>query len=327
MGQAATREVKDVIPELKDVTLKGVIPLNHELGRGAYGRVFTVKYGGVVCAAKEIHPLLIELCSIEGKQRIKDNFIRECICCSSIQHPNIVQFLGVYYFRGFFSADPKADRFSLPVMVMELMDIDLTFFLEKNASKIVFATKISILYDVSLGLSFLHNHKPPIVHCDLSSNNILLTGQLVAKIGDLGVAKIMQDPDDKKSRGTQAPGTNHFMPPEALEDNPVYGTPVDVFSFGGIALHVFSEKWPAPCSKTKLDPETRRIYALTESERRQAYFEEITGEPAALRRMIEQCLDDDPNRRPPIQEVATIIGPLKVSTTATYLCYLTIIVT
>ena len=55
MGQAATTEDKDVIPELKDVTLKGIIPLNCELGRGAYGKVFKVKYGGVVCAAKEIH--------------------------------------------------------------------------------------------------------------------------------------------------------------------------------------------------------------------------------------------------------------------------------
>ena len=36
-----------------------------------------------------------------------------------------------------------------------------------------------------------------------------------------------------------------------LDDNPVYGTPVDVFSFAGIALHVFSEKWPAPTHPVK----------------------------------------------------------------------------
>jgi len=310
MGQAATTKDKDVIPELKDVTLKGIIPLNCELGRGAYGKVFKVKYGGVVCAAKEIHSYLID--SDMKRRRIKDNFIRECICSSSIQHPNIVQFLGVYYF--------SADRFSLPVMVMELMDFDLTSFLEKNVSKIAFAMKISTLYDVSLGLSFLHNHKPPILHHNLSSNNILLTGQLVAKIGDMGVAKMMLAPDDKKFKVTRQPsGTQHFMPPEALlEDNPVYGTPMDVFSFGCISLHVFSEKWPTPHAKTKLNRYTHKLNALTESERRQVYLEEMTGEAAALKRMIKQCLDDDPNRRPPIKKVATIIGPLKVSITATY---------
>ena len=62
MGQTAAKEqvdqfkksvpeLQDLIPELKDVTLKGVVPLNDELGRGAYGSVFSVKHGDVVCAA------------------------------------------------------------------------------------------------------------------------------------------------------------------------------------------------------------------------------------------------------------------------------------
>jgi len=130
-------------------------------------------------------------------------------------------------------------------MVMELMDISLTSFVENNKSRIAFGNKISILYDVSLGLSFLHNHKPQILHRDLSPNNVMLTiKQHVAKIGDLGVAKVVRaDNRQTKSKLTKAPGSPHFMPPEALvEDNPVYGTPVDVFSYGGIALHVFSEE-------------------------------------------------------------------------------------
>jgi len=76
---------------LKDVTLKGVIPLQKELGRGAYGRVFAVKYCGVICAAKEIHQILIDAVNPEEKQAIKDSFIRECLHCSSLHHPNIVR--------------------------------------------------------------------------------------------------------------------------------------------------------------------------------------------------------------------------------------------
>ena len=90
-------ELKDAIPELKDVTVKGVVLLKDELGHGAYGSIFKVKYGGVVCAAKKIHPFLIEYVRSEERQRIKDDFIQECLCCSSIHHPNIVQFVGVYY--------------------------------------------------------------------------------------------------------------------------------------------------------------------------------------------------------------------------------------
>ena len=316
MGQMAATEsvetLKDripqqigIIPELKDVTLKGVTLINNELGRGAYGSVFTVKYQGVVCAAKKIHPILMENVSNEERQKVKDDFIRECLCCSNIRHPNIVQFVGVYY---------PSDYLGLPIMVMELMDSSLTKFVEKNKSQIAIQTKISVLYDVSLGLTFLHTHRPQILHRDLSSNNIMLTSELVAKIGDLGVAKVIQaDNKQTKSRLTAVPGTQHFMPPEALdENNPVYSTPIDVFSYGCIILHVFSEEWPAPSGIKKMDPVTNKPLALTEVERRQQYLDQITGKVGELRKMAEGCLDDDPDKRPPIQMVPNFIAPLKV---------------
>ena len=87
-----------------------------------------------------------------------------------------------------------------------------------------------------LGLCYLHNHDPPIVHCKLSPNNILLTAHRVTKISDLGVAKVIKA--DSRKTMTKAPGTVDFMPPEAL---PVYGPPMDVFSFAGIILHTFNQ--------------------------------------------------------------------------------------
>ena len=171
---------EDVSALLKDAKIEGVVLIDKELGRGAYGRVFTVEYCGLVCAAKEIHPILIEgVISPAEKKTIIDNFIRECHHCSVIRHPNIVKFLGVYY------SSKKTD---LPIMVMELMNASLASFVKNNQSKIPVKTKMSILYDVSLGLSYLHARKPVVIHRDLSPNNVMLTSQPVAKIGDLGVA-------------------------------------------------------------------------------------------------------------------------------------------
>ena len=138
----------------------------------------------------------------------------------------------------------------------------------------------------------------------------MLSTQLVAKIGDLGVAKVIPvDGGHTNSGLTTAPGTVDFMPPE---DNPVYGTPVDVFSFAGIGLHIFAEEWPQPCGQKRQDLVTKKLLALTEAERRQKYLDKIPEDAIILRELFERCLDDEPNQRPPIQEVSEMIQILKV---------------
>ena len=301
---------EDLSDQLKNLSLQDVIPQNKELGRGAYGKVFRVKHLGSSFAAKEIHSLLLDGATPEEKKAIKDGFIRECYRSSLIRHPNIVQFMGVYY----------TEQSDLPIMVMELMDTGLTSFIEKNQTKITVKTKLSILHDVSLGLSHLHGRRPAVIHRDLSSNNVLLNSHLVAKISDLGTAKMIRaDSTQTKSRLTTAPGTLHFMPPEALvEEDPVYGTPVDVFSFAGIAVHLFSEEWPTPGNPKKRDPETNKLVGVSEAQRRQWYLNAMTVEATLLKEMVIQCLNDDPDERPPIQEVSEMIQSLQVMASYTY---------
>ena len=128
-----------------------------------------------------------------------------------------------------------------------------------------------------------------------------------------GNEMIRADSKQTRSRLTTAPGTLHFMPPEVLdEEDPKYGTPVDVFSFAGVALHLFSEKWPTPSRRKKRDPTTKKMISLSEVERRQQYLDTMIVEGAALKEMVMRCLDDDPDERPPIQEVSQWIKSLKV---------------
>ena len=168
--------------------LKGVNELTDrdELGRGAYGKVYAIKYCETVCAAKQIHSILVEEVGQVEMQRTIESFMRECRQCSRLRHPNVIQFLGVYYPTG----EGGTNRIQLPVMVMEMMADSLTSFVGKH-EKIPVHIKYSIVHDVSLGLCYLHNHDPPIVHRDLSPNNVLLTAHHVAKISDLGVAKLI----------------------------------------------------------------------------------------------------------------------------------------
>ena len=284
---------------LRDLYLTGVIPNGKDIGVGAYGRVFEVECYGGVYAAKEIHSILVQGVRREEFEATKKAFLTECIQSSSLGHPNIVTFLGVY--------NPGGHSL-LPVLVMERMQESLTSVVEKYPN-IPMYVKLSMLLDVSRGLWYLHAHDLPIVHRDLSPNNVLLTSQFVAKISDLGVAKVIQA-DSKKTK-TRAPGTVDFMPPEALLETPEYGPPLDVFSYGGVILHVVNQEWPKPLHYVMTDPKTGKIIALSEVERRQQHMEKITGTPADLRPLVEQCLDNQPSRRPPISDVSERMKRMK----------------
>ena len=284
---------------LQHFYLTGVRPNGKDIGVGAYGTVFEVEYCGTVFAAKEIHPILVQGVRREEFEATKKAFLDECIQSNILGHPNVVQVLGVYNPGGLSL---------LPVLVMERMQESLTSVVEKYP-KIPMYVKLSMLLDVSRGLWYLHTHHPPIVHRDLSPNNVLLTSQFVAKISDLGVAKVIQA-DSKKTK-TQVPGTVDFMPPEALLETPEYGPPLDIFSYGGVILHVMNQEWPKPLHYVKIEPKTKKPVALTEIQRRQEHIDKISGAYTDLQTLVKQCLNDDSVLRPPISDVSERMNKMK----------------
>ena len=161
----------------------------------------------------------------------------------------------------------------------------------------------SILLDVATGLEFLHTKHPPIMHRDLTSNNVLLTSNMVAKISDLGQAKLF----DLKcaSKYSTAPGNPCHMPPEALVSEPKYTPKIDIFSFGVIIVHVATHSWPFPA--TTLDKKTHQVQIATEIDKRKEHFEKMDGN-SLLTKLAKRCLQDDPDQRPDaaylIQEIA-----------------------
>ena len=304
---AGIAEVTEALCHLK-------IPSSHidrtgvELGNSSYGIVFEVDYCGKLCAVKEVHSLLLQLSGREGAAELKNDFLRECHLWSTLRHPTIVQFLGIYY--------PSVDESGLPIMVLEKMQDSLTSLIEKR-DNIPLPVKLSILHDVSLGLRYLHTHNPVVIHQDLSPNNILVTSHLEAKITDLGVAKVMTTTGGTRTM-TKTPGTSVFMPPEALDDKPVYGPPLDVFSFGGVILYVASRQWPTPKSWSQIDPQTNKRIFLSEVERRQQYIDIMTGSIADLKPMVTSCLEDVPKLRPSVANLSERLKKMKEACKTTH---------
>ena len=292
------------IPELQKIVLPNVQPTGQELGRGAFGTVEEVEIPGATCAAKRIHESLLRLGTVEDAKSIADAFVRECLLMSTLHHPHIVQFLGVCFLPGS----------QLPLLVMEQLTMSLDDLLETN-SHVSLTTKCSILNDIVNGLTYLHSHTPPIIHRDLTAKNVLLNSAMVAKLADLGVARIMNiQPGQLASTMTQAPGTLVYMPPEALEPNAKYNAKLDIFSFGVLSLYTLMQIFPVLKAPTYIDSDGR-IAARSEIDRRIDYIEKIHHEfgrhhPLVL--MIKQCLHDDPRQRPTLDEVLQRLDEAKI---------------
>ena len=180
---------------------------------------------------------------------------------------------------------------------MEYLPLSLTQCLETHQD-LPLQIKYSILLDVAKGLNYLHCKRPPIVHRDLTANNILLTSNFTAKISDLGVSRMADTL--KKQQLTKAPGNAIVMPPEALKDKPSYDHKLDVFSYGCLILHVFTHQWPEPIAQYKQN-ELKLFDLVPEWDRRSKYTTAISSDNPFFS-FTKSCLDNDPKKRPTMND-------------------------
>ena len=209
------------------------------LGIGSYGAVCKAECDDLLCAAKIIHPTLFDTTALHQIAPQREHrlpirrFEQECEFMNAIRHPNIVQYLGMIRDTGT----------RLPVLLMELMDDSLTHFLESSPQPIAYHIQVNICHDITLALSFLHSNS--IVHRDLSSNNVLMIGNVRAKVSDFGMARLSDiNPQATCFTNTMCPGTDVYMPPEAVQNKPVYTEKIDCFSFGVIAVQILNGNSP-----------------------------------------------------------------------------------
>ena len=283
---------------LRRFELDGVCDTGREVGHGSYAVVKELEFHGLKCVGKKIHDILFNSAAPPEQSALLERFAGECELLGGLHHPCIVQFLGVCFEQG----SP------LPVLVMEYLHTTLSACLERYG---VLPKEISyrILRDVALGLRYLHERSPPIVHRDISANNVLLTSNMNAKLSDLGVAKILNLTPARMTQMTQtkAPGTPCYMPPEALMAKPKYTSKIDIYSYGVLIIHTLCGRWPFPEDAFRPDPRNPDvIIPVSEVERRAEYLQEI-GNDHPLMGLIRQCLSNMPARRPEAHEIVSTI--------------------
>ncbi len=94
---------------------------------------------------------------------------------------------------------------------MKRLETSLGDLLE-HTSNLLLSLKHSVLEDVANGLLYLHDRQPPVIHRDLTSENVLLTSSLVAKITDISSRIVTMRPGQMARTLIKYPGTLVYMP-------------------------------------------------------------------------------------------------------------------
>lgn len=276
---------------LETYEIKQVQSMKSHLDSGSYASVNMVHVNGMPCIQKRLHDILLGLGgteSVSGDQQksIMEKFYIECKLLWKMRHPNIVQFLGIHYYG-------RASEKKLS-LIMEYLPTCVEKCITKcNNTKYVipFSIKLSILRDVTYGLSHLHANN--IIHRDLSAANILLTTCLSAKIADLGVSKLV---DSSSMKFTIAPGAQYIMPPEAMIGNPIYTDKLDIFSFGILTLYLMLQKLPlADDSKVNVEHAINKQKAIG---KRAPYIDQLRTMNVIVAEIVTRCLMDKQDSRP-----------------------------
>jgi receptor kinase-like protein len=161
------------------------------LGSGSFGTVYKGNLHGE--SGESSNVVAVKVLKLQSPGSIK-TFRAECEALRHVRHRNIVKIV-----TACLSIDNNGNDFK--AFVYEFMpNGSLECWLhpattsQTEQRSLNLLERVSILLDVAFALDYLHCHGPaPVVHCDLKPSNVLLDADMVAHVGDFGLAKIIVD--------------------------------------------------------------------------------------------------------------------------------------
>lgn len=167
--------------------------VNNLIGSGSFGSV----YKGIVSSDNKI--VAVKVLNLQ-QQGASNSFLDECNTLRSIRHRNLLKIITACS-----SIDHLGNDFKS--LVFEFMaNGSLDQWLhprdneEQKNKRLNLIQRLNIAIDVASALDYLHHDcETPIVHCDLKPSNVLLDQDLVAHVGDFGLAKFLFQASDISS--------------------------------------------------------------------------------------------------------------------------------
>ncbi|XP_019629560.1 PREDICTED: receptor-interacting serine/threonine-protein kinase 3-like isoform X1 [Branchiostoma belcheri] len=174
---------------------------------------------------------------------------------------------------------------------------------------IPWALRWRIAFETAIGMNYLHNLAPRILHCDLKSENICLDEEYHVKITDFGLSK-WKSITGATSIGNQGEvgGTATHIPPESWEDvNCKPDTPWDVYSYGIVLWEILTRRQPFEHAHNSAHIE---IAVRGNQRPDQKLIPTEPQECADFSRLMRQCWSQKPDDRPSFKDCVDRIDPI-----------------
>lgn len=272
------------------------------IGKGSFGTVYKAVFesSGTIAAVKRSK----QYNSHEGRTE----FLAELSIIAGLRHKNLVQLLGWCVEKGEL------------LLVYEFMpngSLDKVLYQEcdqvGNNNVLSWVHRVNIAIGLASVLSYLHQEcEQRVIHRDIKTGNVLLDGGMNPRLGDFGLAKLMDH--DKSPVSTLTAGTMGYLAPEYLQCG-VANEKTDVFSYGVVVLEVACGRRPIEREgENKMVNLVEWVWGLHSQGRiidaadKRLNGEIQEGEMKRLLLLGLSCANPDSNQRPSIRRVLQILN-------------------
>ncbi|NXU73649.1 EPHA6 protein, partial [Oreotrochilus melanogaster] len=302
------------------------IRIERVIGAGEFGEVCS---GRLKTPGKREIPVAIKTLKGGYLDRQRRDFLREASIMGQFDHPNIIRLEGVVTKRSFptigvkslsrflragflnsiLASHPVSGGGSLPpsissgrpvMIVVEYMENgSLDSFLRKHDGHFTVIQLVGMLRGIASGMKYLSDMG--YVHRDLAARNILVNSNLMCKVSDFGLSRVLED--DPEAAYTTSGGKIpiRWTAPEAIAYRK-FSSASDAWSYGIVMWEVMSYGERPYWEMSNQDV----ILSIEEGYRLPAPM----GCPASLHQLMLHCWQKERNHRPKFSDIVCFLDKL-----------------
>ena len=269
------KKSQKVNQDSKNIKYIGKYQIIKKIGEGSYAKIYKVKKD-----SSETCYVLKNIPVSEEDYSSMNEILNESSILSTCDNIYVIKYYDSFFYKGTFNIItefcPYGDLFGY------------IKFYKVRGSKIEEKIIWIIFIQLSLGLNYLHQKK--ILHRDIKTKNIFIKNNLTVKIGDFGIAKIL---NSTSSYAHTFIGTPYYISPELCKDQP-YNDKSDVWALGCVLYELCTLNHPFE-GGTQVE-----IYEKIMKEKFKAISSEYSNE---LKKMVDLLLEKDEKKRPKMRDI------------------------